>query len=264
MKNYLFIGLFLCGTIFNAQKLSDYKYVYVPKDIKEFEGNQYKLNSDLVKRLKAKGYEVIQEDERDWPEALKQNRCNVAIADLKNTSNIFKIKLTFEAKDCNNNVLFTEQGISSSKLYEVGYPEALQKSFVKVLASAPTAEKTAVTNIAAVQVPIKEQNTQNSNVATVEKTAPVEIQTVSTKSASNYSNKNQNYQKVMLNADQFILVAANSSTPFATFKNSTKEGVYRVQLADGTSTLGYTENGNYVIEMPAGSGAYTKEIFTAN
>jgi hypothetical protein len=50
---------------------------------------------------------------------------------------------------------------------------------------------------------------------------------------------------------------------FATFKNTTKSDVYRVTLENGTSTIGYTENGNLVIEIPTSDGNYKKEVFTA-
>jgi hypothetical protein len=42
-----------------------------------------------------------------------------------------------------------------------------------------------------------------------------------------------------------------------------KFDVYRVTLENGTSTLGYTENGNLVIEIPTNDGNYKKEVFVA-
>ena len=39
--------------------------------------------------------------------------------------------------------------------------------------------------------------------------------------------------------------------------------VYRVTLENGTSTIGYSENGNLVIEIPTSDGNYKKEVFTA-
>ena len=44
-------------------------------------------------------------------------------------------------------------------------------------------------------------------------------------------------------------------------KESTKKEVYRVQLQDGSQTLGYVENGNIVIEIPNAEGSFRKEIF---
>ena len=59
------------------------------------------------------------------------------------------------------------------------------------------------------------------------------------------------------------MVSSSSSVPFATFKNTTKADVYRVTLENGTSTLGYYEYGNLVIEIPTSDGNYKKEVFTA-
>ena len=70
------------------------------------------------------------------------------------------------------------------------------------------------------------------------------------------------FQKIQISKDQFILVSSSSSVPFATFKNTTKSDVYRVTLENGTSTIGYSENGNLVIEIPTNDGNYKKEIFT--
>ena len=47
------------------------------------------------------------------------------------------------------------------------------------------------------------------------------------------------------------------------FKNTTKSDVYRVTLENGTSTLGYTENGNLVIEIPTNDGNYKKVVLIA-
>jgi hypothetical protein len=71
------------------------------------------------------------------------------------------------------------------------------------------------------------------------------------------------FQKIQISKDQFILVSSSSSVPFATFKNTTKSDVYRVTLENGISTLGYTENGNLVIEIPINDGNYKKEVFVA-
>ena len=83
------------------------------------------------------------------------------------------------------------------------------------------------------------------------------------KKAESYSNGAMNFQKIQISKDQFILVSSISSVPFATFKNTTKADVYRVTLENGTSTLGYTENGNLIIEIPTNDGNYKKEVFTA-
>jgi hypothetical protein len=57
------------------------------------------------------------------------------------------------------------------------------------------------------------------------------------------------------------LVSSSSSVPFATFKNTAKADVYRVTLENGTSTLGYTENGNLVIEIPTSDGDFKRSFY---
>ena len=58
------------------------------------------------------------------------------------------------------------------------------------------------------------------------------------------------------------MVSSSSSVPFATFKNTTKSDVYRVTLENGISTLGYTENGNLVIEIPTNDRNYKKKFYS--
>jgi hypothetical protein len=60
------------------------------------------------------------------------------------------------------------------------------------------------------------------------------------------------------------LVSSSSSVPFATFKNTAKADVYRVTLENGTSTLGYTENGNLVIEIPTSDGDFKRKFLWRN
>ena len=94
-------------------------------------------------------------------------------------------------------------------------------------------------------------------------TKSVESKSVESKKAESYTNGKVNLQKVQISKDQFILVSSSSSVPFATFKNTAKADVYRVTLENGTSTLGYTENGNLVIEIPTSDGDFKKEVFMA-
>jgi hypothetical protein len=260
MKNILFIASFICTQTFSAQQLSDYKYVYVPQNINEFENNKYQLNSTLVKKLKEKGYEVLQEVQGNWPDELKQDPCKVANINLINTGNFFKNRLTFEAKDCNGKVLLSNQGKSNEKDFDLGYMESLQKSLVILQPSAPTE----------IMPELKVKNLENkeqvskSNIEAVEK--PKEITTIkseenSTNKAQNYSNGNLVLQKILIGNGQFILLAPNTASPYATFRESTKIGVFRVSLADGSMTLGYSENENYVIELPNKDGSFRKEIF---
>ena len=105
-------------------------------------------------------------------------------------------------------------------------------------------------NIAAVAEPVKStaHQTPNSGAKTENK-------------AETFSNGTLNLNRIFISDSQFILASPNDSTPYAIFKESTKKEVYRVQLQDGSQTLGYVENGNIVIELPNADGSFRKEIF---
>ena len=260
MKNLLFIILFIGFHAIDAQKLSDYKYLHVPQDFKDFQDNQFELNSTLVKKLKSKGYEVIQNENGILPEELKQDPCKVAVVNLVKSGNMFKTKLTFEAKDCNNKVLVSQQGVSDEKDFEIGYNEALQNILKSLPNSSPLFKTSDVKEIfvdKAEPVFVKPvEKIQPSSV--VEKKAE---EKTSINNSQNYTNGNLNLKKILLGNNRFILVSANSSIPYATFTESTKEGVFRVVLENSLMTLGYLENGNYVIEIPNKDGSFRKEIF---
>lgn len=255
MKNILLITLFLLCNIGKAQKLSDYKYVYVPENIKDFESNKYDLNSTLVKALQSKGYTVIQNEQSEWPQDLRQSPCEVANINILDTGNFFKNRLTFEAKDCHEKVFLSQQGVSSEKDFEMGFKESLQKSLVNIPNSAPVKKLAEVSDnkITVEQSAEKEQPSKMS-----ESKIPDEVDT---KTSNNYSNGNIILQKVLIGNGQFILVNQNSAVPYATFSKSTKEDVYRVVLENGSMTLGYLENGSYVIEIPKQEGGFKRDVF---
>ncbi|MBC7557073.1 MAG: hypothetical protein H7195_08965 [Chryseobacterium sp.] len=263
MKNLLFIILFIGFHAIGAQKLSDYKYLLVPQNFKDFQDNQFELNSALVKKLKAKGYEVIQNENGILPEELKQDPCQAAVVNLVKSGNIFKTKLTFEAKDCNNKVLFSQQGASDEKDFEMGYNEALQNILKSIPNSLPLFKTSDVKVIFV-------EKTEPVVVKPLEKIEPSSIveqkaeEKTSINNSQNYMNGNVNLKKILLGNNRFILVSANSSIPYATFTESTKEGVYRVVLENGLMTLGYLENGNYVIEITNKDGSFRKVIFEKN
>ena len=255
MKNLFFIAFFLCCHAFNAQQLSDYKYLYVPQNIKGFEDNKYDLNSTLVKKLQAKGYLVIQKEQAEWPLELRQNPCEVAVVNILDTGNFFKNKLTFEAKDCRDKLIVSQQGVSNEKEFDKGLNESLQKSLATIPNSSPVENGVTIKEVIV-------EKTQADNILSKE-TAPVgkikEVSEVST--SKNYANGNLIFQKVLIGDKKFILVNQNSSIPYATFTESTKAGVFRVVLENGSMTLGYLENGDYIIEIPDKSGEFRREIF---
>jgi len=258
MKKIISLLFFFSLSMLFGQNITDYEYIYVPKKFKDFEANEYNLNTLLKKSLEAKKYKVIQDDIVNWPLELRQNPCKVLNADLLNDSNMFRNRLKLQFSNCEKNVVFETKGTSMIKDFELGYQDAMNISLknlqnsqpkeIEVLAK-PT-EKIAVE--AVVEKPVQAV-VASSNSATPEVS----------KKAESYSNGTMSFQKIQISKDQFILVSSRSSVPFATFKNTTKSDVYRVTLENGTSTLGYTENGNLIIEIPTNDGNYKKEVFVA-
>ena len=149
-----------------------------------------------------------------------------------------------------NKVVFNEKGSSMIKEFEPGFQDALKQTLVKIPVSNPT---TTVNKIAETTFtePIKKE-LQDAKEAILQ-----------TSNVVRYSNGTRSVQKIQIDNSQFILVDGNSSVPFATLKSTTKEGVFRVKLGSGESTIGYYENANIVIEMPKANGDYIKEVFAA-
>lgn len=249
MKKALVLLSFFCFLLSYAQKVSDYKFVVVPSTFESFKKDNYGLSAFLSKNLKSKQYTVITENRGQWPEEANANPCSVINADVLNDSGFLRNKVVLEFKDCNSKVIFSQKGSSSIKEFEEGFKDALSKTLVNVQVSKPVENTTFAQPI---------QVTTEALNATSQTAEP---KSESSK-AERYSNGKKNLQKIQLDENQFILVDGNSTVPFATFKEITKKGFFRVKLASGESTTGYFENGNLVIEMPKGNDEYSKEVFT--
>ncbi|PJJ62473.1 hypothetical protein [Chryseobacterium geocarposphaerae] len=244
-KAAIFILAFTSLTAF-AQKVSDYKYVTLPAKFDTFK-EDFGLGELLTKTLRSKNYTVIPADKLQWPSEAKDNPCNVLLADIVNDSGFLRNKVLVKFKDCNDKEIQSIKGASSIKEYKEGYQDALKQTFVSISPANPT-------NQTMVQTKIQE--------TTVSSTP----QSVNTPSSDNlavrFSNGKMDLQKIQMDGSQFILVSPNSSSPFATFKTTSKNDVFRVKLQNGGSTLGYFENGNIVIEVPQSNGEYSKEVFS--
>jgi hypothetical protein len=51
MKKSFALAFLFFTLIFSAQNITDYEYIYVPKKFKDFEANEYNLNTLLKKTL---------------------------------------------------------------------------------------------------------------------------------------------------------------------------------------------------------------------
>lgn len=231
-----------------GQKVSDYKYISLPSKLETFK-EDFGLNDLLTKTLRSKNYTVIPSDKLQWPAEAQSNPCNVLMADIINDSGFLRNKVLVQFKDCNDKVVSSIKGASNIKEYKEGYQDALKQTFVSISPANPTAQPAS---------PVKVQETVTANSTQV-------VTNSSSSSVDNtvlkFSNGKMDLQKIQIDNSQFILVNSNSSSPFATFKATTKSDVFRVKLQNGESTLGYYENGNIVIEIPVSGGEYGKEIF---
>lgn len=227
MKKILLLSLMFLFSVFYGQNMSDYKYIYVPKEFADAKTNKYGLNQLLASKLKTKKY-IITND------AIEVN-CETLKAEIIDTSNFLTNKLKIDFKDCYNKTIVTFEGKSSTKDIDAGMREALQLAANKFSVSNPVQKETTI---------------QNSEQATTTETK-----------AEIFSNGFLTLNKINISTNHFILANPNHSTPYAIFESSTKKEMYRVQLENGTQTLGYFENGAIIIEIPTTDGSFRKEIF---
>ena len=255
MKKILQLSFIIPFAAVYGQNISNYEYVSVASKTGNLESGKYGLSGILNSKLKAAKYEIISESSESWPDAAKRNPCGVLKAEIEDTSTFLKNKIQVNFKDCSGKPLASFEGKSNIKEFEPGFKDALNIALKNLPASNP--EKLAVITetpkqtvaIAAEPVISATSQTQNSNAKTESK-------------AQIFSNGPLNLNRIYISENQFILASPTNSTPYAIFKESTKKEVYRVQLQDGTQTLGYLEDGNIIIEVANNDGSFKKEIFT--
>ncbi|WP_426275995.1 hypothetical protein ACN9MN_14420 [Chryseobacterium sp. S-02] len=247
MKKTAIFILTLSSLAAFAQKVSDYKYISLPTKFETFK-EDFGLGELLTKTLRSKNYIVVPSDKLQWPSEAKDNPCNVLMADIINDSGFLRNKVLVKFKDCNDKEIQSIKGASNIKEYKEGYQDALKQTYVSISPAKPVNQ---------ISIPAKIQETTVS--AQPEKNVP---SSSSDNSAVRFSNGKIDLQKIQMDNSQFILVGPNSSSPFATFKATTKNDIFRVKLQNGDSTLGYFENGNIVIEIPQSNGEYSKEVFS--
>ena len=246
MKKILAISLLMISTAIYSQSISDYQYIYIPKEFADAKANKYGLKEALKNKLKAKKYVIIE----------NQNvlNCEILKAEVADTSNFMKNKVQISFKDCNDKIIASYEGKSSIKEFEPGMKEALQFAMNNVGVSAPKSSGIAV--LKEKSEPISEKIAENK-----EENSTTKNEILSENKAESFSNGTLNLNKITISHNQFILANPSNSVPFAIFKASTKKDVYHVQLENGSHTLGYFENGKIVIEIPTSDGNYRKEEF---
>lgn len=246
MKKFITALVLISFGMLNAQQISDYKYIIVPKKFNDFDENEYKLNAYLKNLLKKKNYEILSEDAATWPIEVQQNSCLAATADVKKKKNFLKNKVEIVFTNCNQKEFGLVDGVSSIKEYDKGYQDALK------IASGRISQQNAK--------PI-EQIHKNTTI-------PVEVVKVETEkneepkvnpstqtSGSNiYSNGEIKLTKSDLADGSFFLINELNSQIYAQFFPTSKSGVYRVKVTDAKGnyeTIGFFDGNIVEIEINA-------------
>ncbi len=111
--------LVLAGLSFGQKP---FKYVIIPTQFSEIgKGfNPYSVSSGLQKILNENGIKtVFESDQRPV------DYCDALSVALEKTSSMFTNKLLVQLKDCQNNVVWSKEGVGRSKDFTEGYAEAL-------------------------------------------------------------------------------------------------------------------------------------------
>lgn len=248
MKKIILTTVTLCSVLVFGQKVSEFRYVSVPQKFQTFK-NSFGLEDLLTKILKGKKYVVLSGDQNSWPAEVKANPCQVINADVINDKSFLRNRVILDFKDCNGKTVLQSKGTSLIKEFEEGFSDALQQAVKEVAVSNPVEH---INGVSSVQ--------PEKPVAASSVSEPVKAQ--SNSGTGKYTNGKATVQKIQIDENQFILADPNSSVPYATFRTTTKNDVFRVKLQNGNSTIGYVENGNIVIEIPQSNGEYAKETFS--
>lgn len=255
MKNLISICALFFFAFISAQSVSDYKYLIVPQNFKDFKPNQYGLNSQLTDHLKKLNYTIFEDD--TTIENLNIDGCHAVFMDLHNTSSMFKNKVTVVIKDCHQNVIAKYEGASIIKDFEAGYQDALSNALIKFPAQNPQSQlanyKPADQNIVESS---KEQDINNTRSSTLKS----ELKSKANQELS-YVNGNNLFKQIFTAPGEFIFVLNGDSMAFAIFSETSKKGVFRVQLKNNVQTIGYEDGNNIVIEIPQNGGGYKPELF---
>lgn len=122
--------LLMVTTVFPQGKLNAYKYIITPKQF-DFQKSEdsYEINSLTKFLFEKQGFVVLYNNE-SYPSDLRENPCLALNTRLINNSNMFKTKVRFELKNCNNQVVLqTQEGESREKDFKRGFHEAIRNAF---------------------------------------------------------------------------------------------------------------------------------------
>ena len=250
MKKIFPIFALLFSVVIFGQKISDFRYVMIPGTFKDTKTNRYDLNDLLMLKLKQKKYIALYENIISWPKEAVENPCNILNAELMDVSSMFRNKIQLKLVDCNGKEISSFEGKSMIKDFELGMRDALENA----------------ANYIAISNPVEQKNTAQRETATISTSVKTEKVSENTPKTSEkpevYSNGKLTLNKISVANGEFILANPSNYVPYAIFKPSSKKDTYRVQLQDGTSTIGYEENGKIIVEIPNSDGSFQNEVFT--
>lgn len=211
-----------------GQNISGYKNIFIPKQFVNENSNKFGLNDLLTKNLKVKKYNIT-DDASDFT-------CEMLKAEIEDISSSFKNKVKIDFKDCNNKTIASFEGKSNIKDFEPGMQDALKQALVIVPSSIP-------------------------KISTRETTAEYLGKQDETDKIAVYKNNQKVFKKIKISSGRFILVNMENESIYATFSNSFKKEVFRVEMQNGAKTIGFQENNNLFIEVPFDDGRYQLEEF---
>ncbi|MHA6696324.1 hypothetical protein [Chryseobacterium sp. A301] len=275
MKILLSLSFVFLSLLLGAQNLADYKYVYVPVKFNDFKtNNAYNLNKILQSKLEDKNYSTSQEEPSILASQIGNDLCQVVSAELVDTSNMFRNKVSLVFKDCKGRVVSSFKAESRIKEFHKGFQDALLQAIaqvpvstgsgVNIKASSPAMKE--VVKETPKQVIVEQKQVASAPAKAQETTSTEVVETIQTKVEASsgfqvFTWKGVDYTKVNLGAGHFILTQPKNTAPFADFKESAKTGIYHVTLGDASTAIGYSEGENFVIEMRDSKGNFTKEVF---
>ena len=129
-KIILIITLFLSSISFAQES---YKYIIIPSQFSFFkEANKYGLNELTKSFFEKEGFQVIYDTDK-FPNDLAENRCSALYTNVLEKSNMLTTTITFEIKDCQNNLLLTsKEGDSRDKEYQKAYNESFREALISM------------------------------------------------------------------------------------------------------------------------------------
>ncbi len=246
MKKILFIALFNSFICVNAQQVSDFKNVIVPKTFKDFEKEDYRMNMRLKVYLQRKNYEAFSENSPTIPTEIQTNPCLASKAEIQNINSSFRNKLKVVFTDCNDNVIGEYEGESRIKDFEKGYQEALEIAVNKIpMQNAKASDQLIIQPKIFKEEELKEIKKEEAKLVI-------------------YKANGKNYQINSTKSGSFIMISQENNKVVANFYPSTLQNVYHVEIITENGnyqTIGYIKDNTITIENKTGDNSWSTTTY---